>query len=346
MKFMLNAQKVASATPSMEAFDFESAWMDINNRFEEVLEASKTVKDAERDIAECAEVMSDCKKAVAAFESLGITPVTMSLFNDGNELDKTFGLEALDIASVESLEQPVKDARVALYKEKLTASAEEADQGFVAALKRFWQAVKDFFMKLFGSNATIIKALTAAKEALANPAAEATISAIPADKAKKMLEVCKAIEAEVKNFKADLTPPAETTKFSTTITSKIEELGFKAEGKKITGAIKEEYKKTSKTVKELGYDKGADSMLGEVTAQLDNAAIKNLTKEIDTALKTAISYASKTEDNSKEIAARLRTNASCAMKTLNLHAKLVRDVAISLLAVARAKAPKKEGAAA
>lgn len=343
MKFVLSA----SAKPAEASFSAEESMNSLNQMLDQLRAAAEAYREVESEFNSVAEVLHDATAAVKAIEEFGVSPATMSLYNKGNELDEQLGLEALDLTSIAKLADDVKKARKADYIAKLNASIEGAGQTFVDVLKKFWDMIKDVFTKMFGSNAMLIKTLNGLSDELSKPDPAKTVKAITFDGCDTILNCAESIAKEMNKVKGIIDEAAANkTKIvlgSIQIDASkkiLDKLGYKVEDGKITGEIKEEYKFKEGTIKDLNWAADNNGLLKRVKEQLNNAEAKNLAKSIDRAMAQSVKVAKDVnlKVDGVEMAKKIRQDAADAMKILSFHSKLVRMVALSLLAVARAHA--------
>ena len=332
LKFRISTPTTAAA-PFDEAASFEA----LAASFREFTDACENLSVAESALKEVQDVMDSIKLAHDKISEFGCTPVTMGVFNDNHRLDQDLGLENLEMEKLATMSESALESLKNTYLTALDAAQEANDQGFIAAIKRFFQAIVDWFKKMFGSNATLIKTLNGLDEQLKNPPPDGQMKGISNTAYSAMVKAIDDIGRVATQYSQQLGGNEAFDVDLTMIKKTVEPLGLTVEGKKLSGELKEEYQGKAGTVKELGWDGGkAKSAKDDIVKKLDSAQIKGLSKSIDAAGKKAIAEAGKGTDAAKAIQA----NVGACISLLKYHKKLINTIAVTLLSVGRARAGK------
>lgn len=138
MKYMVSGMKpVAVKKP----FNFDAAYEALEQSFRKASDAYEALVTSGSAVEEFEACLRDGAAALESIKKYGVTPQNMSLINEGNQLDKALGLEALDMTAIESLSESTKKLLQDNYTKGLEALGSEN-------LKSFVQAIKDFFKKI------------------------------------------------------------------------------------------------------------------------------------------------------------------------------------------------------
>ena len=338
---------IGNAAPR-KSFNFAAATEALSDSYLRLGDAYEQVVAAEGRIAELEMTMDNCRCAVQAIEKFGVTATTMAVFNGSNELDAALSLEALDIASIESLGASVKKIRKENYVSGLEGKISEYWNKFVAWLKDLWGKIVRWFKELFDKNAKAVRIVTEAKNAgafknLANSDKKGKI--LSPDQVGTLLTAADDVMAYVASE-----GEADATKLSGLTNAGI----IVGEGGKLTKdkdfAAKFEKKETEfKT-----WAGKADSLVEQFSKCATGSAAKKMVADMDKNFKAGIDAAKKAasaegageeeKKKAEELAKTRREKLSKCNAAISIYNTLVSMAGNTLVALANAgaKATKKE----
>lgn len=156
MKYMVSGMKpVAVKKP----FNFDAAYEALEQSFRKASDAYEALVTSGSAVEEFEACLRDGAAALESIKKYGVTPQNMSLINEGNQLDKALGLEALDMTAIESLSESTKKLLQDNYTKGLEALGTENIKSFIQSIKDFFLKIVEWLKERFFGTAKLVKIL-------------------------------------------------------------------------------------------------------------------------------------------------------------------------------------------
>lgn len=193
MKYMVSGMKpVAVKKP----FNFDAAYEALEQSFRKASDAYEALVTSGSAVEEFEACLRDGAAALESIKKYGVTPQNMSLINEGNQLDKALGLEALDMTAIESLSESTKKLLQNNYTKGLEALGTENIKSFIQSIKDFFLKIVEWLKERFFGTAKLVKILKEEKfDGEFN--GETQINAIEFSKAEALLSTVESNAAEL-----------------------------------------------------------------------------------------------------------------------------------------------------
>lgn len=273
---------------------------------------------AEAICAEADLVMSNIKAATESINRFGLKAANMSIFDEGGDLSRAIGLEALEIASLEAMAISDLEDLKKSYTEGLEGLAKDALNAAIEGLVKMWKALVAWFKALLDKNekyGQYIEANMASLKGADISKAQATV--LNYADAKKVAEGYKAC-AELLKAVAAIMPESigNADKAETSMglaldapvksaIAKLKDFGVTEGAEGITIGEFPFKEVEGKTLGELGYDAGkAEAICKLAVAAIKDPSLKSLAHAIDKAYDASIkAYKAAGDDEAKQKAA-------------------------------------------
>lgn len=304
-------------------------------------------------------VISNITQAVESINRFGLKAANMSIFDEGGELSKAIGLEALEIASLESMAFSDVEALKQTYIEGLEGLGKDALKAAIDGVVKLWKALVAWFKALLDKNEKYRQYIEENKAALDGAdigGATATVlsysdAIATADGYTNVANLLKAVAVTLPKS-IGMIEKGETSDFGIAFDSAVKTAIAKLKDFGITegedGIVIGEFpfkEVEGKTLKELGYDANkAKTLCDKAEKALKDQSLKSLAHAIDKAYDAAVKdYKAAGDDEKKqEMAKAKKTVAAQADRIVKYGAAMLRKIAFAGYTCCKAaKAPAK-----
>lgn len=314
---------------------------------------------AEAANAEVDVVIANIESAVNSINRFGLKAANMSIFDEGGDLSRAIGLEALELSALESMAVADIEELKNTYTAGLEALAKDAFNAAIDGVVKLWKALVAWFKALLDKNEKYRQYIEANKGALDGADISGATGTIlsysdaiaTADGYTNVANLLKAVAVTLPKS-IGMIEKGETSDFGIafdsavkTAIAKLKDFGI-TEGK--DGIVIGEFpfkEVEGKTLKELGYDAAkAKTLCDKAETALKDQSLKSLAHAIDKAYAAAVKeYKAAGDDEKKqEMAKAKKTVAAQADRIVKFGAAMLRKVAFAGYTCCKAaKAPAK-----